>query len=171
MMGRFHILFLLSTPLDKTGGQHFGELINHMGFDELAFHNDVYGQEERQEFNLEVLNNQDSIENIMKIIFLPYIKLKIPKKNLAVNKILYHTDNMFSYLYMLDKAEELGVNSDDTGIIWSQARKQDFNLDESDIIVGDNKWDIIMPFWIMNTLLSFDYVNTGDPYQGWAKLY
>ena len=36
---------------------------------------------------------------------------------------------MFSYLYMLDKAEELGVNSDDTGIIWSN-KKTDFNLDE-----------------------------------------
>ena len=37
-------------------------------------------KKQRQEFNLEVLNNQDSIENIMKIIFLPYIKLKSPRK-------------------------------------------------------------------------------------------
>lgn len=162
---------LFQHLLDKTGGQHFGELINHMGFDELAFHNDVYGQEERQEFNLEVLNNQDSIEKYYEDNIFTLYKTKNPQeKNLAVNKILYHTDNMFSYLYMLDKAEELGVNSDDTGIIWSQARKQDFNLDESDIIVGDNKWDIIMPFLDNEYFYyPFDYVNTGDPYQGWAK--
>ena len=44
------------------------------------FHNDVYGQEERQEFNLEVLNNQDSIEKYYEDNILPYIKLKTPRK-------------------------------------------------------------------------------------------
>lgn len=157
---------------DETGGQHFGELMNWMGFDEVAFHNDVDGQEERQEFNLEVFNNQDSLEQYYQDDIFTLFKTNHPQeKNTGINQVVYHTDNMFSFMYMLGKADELDVNPHNTGIIWSQIRKQNFDLEDNDIIVGDNQWDIVLPTLEDEYFYyPFDYVDTGDPYQGWAKI-
>jgi hypothetical protein len=158
--------------MDKTGGQHLDDLISWSGFNEVGFHNDVYGQDERQAFNYNVLNAQKNLTQHYKDdIFTLYNVDTAQKDVFAANRILYQSKALFSTMYMFDYTDALGITPSNTGLLWAQQKKQNIQTSNTDIIVGDNKFDLIMPL-VDNQYFyyPFNNVNTGNPNTGWAKI-
>lgn len=157
--------------MDRTGGQHLDDMMRWTGFNEIGFHNDVYGQDERQDFNYNVLNAQKNLEKHYKDSIFTLYNVKTPQKDsFGVNNIIYQTKGLFSNLYMMGYTDSLGKNSSNTGILWAQQKKQDIQTEDTDIIAGDNKLDMVMPLMDNKYFYyPFDYVNTGNPNSGWAK--
>lgn len=157
--------------MDHTGGQHLDDMVRWTGFNELGFHNDVYGQEERQAFNYKVLEAQKGLEVHYKDnIFTLFNVKNAQPAYFGISKMLYQSKGLFSNLYMMDYANKLNINTYDTGLAWTQLKKQDVPMKDNDIMVGDNKLDLAMP--LIDTKYSyypFDYINTGNPSDGWAK--
>ncbi|PKM95089.1 MAG: hypothetical protein CVU84_07145 [Firmicutes bacterium HGW-Firmicutes-1] len=158
--------------LDKTGAQNFGSLVAFMGFDEVAFHNDVLGQEQRQAFNKAVLDEQedlapyyeDSLFTLYDVPEGPTTSATKTKKSLILSKGLY------PFLYMLDDQELLDVYPNNTALIWEQGAMQPFTSSEQDILLGDNSLDFILPAIGKSYQLDFfNKVNSADPNMGWAK--
>lgn len=157
--------------LDCTGAQHYGILAGWLGFNEMGFHNDVYKQEQRQKFNLDVIQEQKDLElkysnDIFRIYNTP---TNFDKAHGTTNSVL-HTKGLFPFVYMLDFLSDLKISPENTAALWSQAKKSDYALDENDLVIGNNVLDIYLPFVNENYFVyPFDKINTGNPYIGWAK--
>lgn len=158
--------------LDRTGAQHLGGLLSWAGFNEVGFHNDVYKQEERQAFNLNVLNAQKDMKAHYKNdIFTLYDLEETQEDVFSVNRSAYLTEDLYSFLYLMDEKDRLGITPRNTAILWSKLKKYEpVDITPSDLMIGDNKLDFIMPF-IEDKYFCypFDEINTGNPNVGWAK--
>ncbi|MHB8984369.1 MAG: hypothetical protein ACYC38_00325 [Eubacteriales bacterium] len=157
--------------LDTAGAQNLGLLAGWMGFNEVGFHRDVYGQEERTAFNRQVLEGQkDLAKHYQDSTFSLYATPDDQGKILGINRLVYFTKGLNSLLQMFDRREDLKVSPEDTGLVWAQSRQQDLRFEPGDIMVGDNKWDFIMPLIDKRYFTyPFDYINTGNPDTAWAK--
>lgn len=166
-----YLYSFLQDLLDKTGAQHFDKLISWTGFNEFAFHNDIYDQGDRIEFNKKVLDEQKGLTPYYNNkIFTLYNVEKNQENEFGINRIAYLSKGLFSFLYMMDETDRLNITPQNTGITWSQLKKQNVNIGTSDIMVGDNKLDFAMPY-IDNKYVTypFDLINTGDPHTKWGK--
>jgi hypothetical protein len=169
MVSYFHSF--LQYLLDWGGAQHLGTLLSWAGFNEVGFHGDVYGQEERQQFNLKVLEAQNDIrlhyDN-------PPIKLyEMPKTQpdlTAANRMVYATKGLDSIMGLLNYQKELQLNTPDTALFWGSQRLQQLPFKNNDLLVGDSKLDFLLPQLDTRYFyFPFDTINSGNPYTDWAK--
>ncbi|MEN8905070.1 MAG: hypothetical protein ABF289_03830 [Clostridiales bacterium] len=162
----------LQYLLDYTGAHNYSDLISWAGFNELGIHNDVYEQEKRQKFNYDTLVSNKDLNLHYKDKIFSLFKIPNPQDNLfGVNRTIFHTNDLYSFQYLLDEKKYLGIDSNNSALIWSQQKKIDtFLNDKRDYLVGDNKLDFIMPI-IDNKyfIYPFEEINTGNPNIGWAK--
>lgn len=157
--------------LDSTGGQNLDEFISWMGFDEVAFHNDVFYQEKRQKFNKMILDKQKGLDPYYEDdIFTLYKVKEAQSSKFITNRNVLLSKGLFSFLYMMDEKEALGLAPQNSTILWQQSRKQDIELSQEDIIMGDNIWDFTLPFIDEKYFLSpFHKVNSASANTQWAK--
>lgn len=158
--------------LDRTGAQHLGSLLSWAGFNEVGFHQDVFLQGERLKFNYNVLNAQTDMKpHYQDGLFTLYDLEDTQLDVFAPNQAAYLSKDLYSFLYLLDEKDTIGISPQHTALIWSSQKKyapMDFR--ESDILIGDSKLDFIMPY-VDERYFSFpfDEINTGNPNVGWAK--
>lgn len=166
-----YVYSFIQYSLDRTGGQHLGTFINWLGFDEVGVHNDVMKQEQRQAFNNEVMKRQKDLtlkhqDKIFDIYSVP----NGADQYRGTSKSLLLTKGLYPFLYSMDYMKELKVSPSDTAVLWSQGKKSQYKLTDNDLVVGDNRWDIYLPFVDDKYFIyPFNNVNTGDPNVGWAK--
>ncbi|TSI05942.1 MFS transporter [Lysinibacillus sp. BW-2-10] len=161
----------LQHLLDRGTAQHLGEFISWMGFNEVGFHQDVYGHEERQAFNKNVLEQQQDLEKHYEDdVFTLYKTLADDSNVHGVNKLIYSTKQIPNIFSLLDYKKDLNVSATDTGLFWAQLQKQQPPLNENTLLVGDSYLDFIIPYIDEKyAYYPFDYINTGNPYKGWGK--
>jgi hypothetical protein len=164
--------YFLQYMLDSTGGQHLDSLIAWLGFDQVVYHKDVASQEERQVFNLGVMEHQKDLKKIYQDKYFSLYNVKYATDGLyGSNQIVYHTKDLFSFLYAMDDKDENGLVPNTSGLIWAQQKNYNgLQLDSGDILIGDNKLDFVMPLVKREYFVyPFDYINRGNPSLAWAK--
>ncbi|BCS82293.1 MFS transporter [Caldicellulosiruptor diazotrophicus] len=156
----------LQHLLDKGGTDKIGRLLELTGFNQVAYHKDVQDQEERQGFNLFILGKQKEVKLRKKLGFIYLYDVKKNSDDVQVN--IYNTKGLNHFVQLFDFENILGAKG--YNIIWSQGKREKFDLEKVNLVVGDNRIDIfqhILPEKYMISL--FDKINTGNPYVGWAK--
>ncbi|MFZ5596267.1 MAG: hypothetical protein ACOY31_04560 [Bacillota bacterium] len=169
MVSYFNSFF--QCMLDRASGQHLGNLLAWAGFNELGFHNDVFGQEERQAFNKKVLDAQDDLQAVHKDDIFTTYKTPYEQDSLfGANRLVYTSKGLDSVIQILDNRDKLKIDLRNTGLIWGQSRIQDVKFEDNDLLVGDSAYDMIIPNIDEQYFIHpFNYINTGNPYTGWAK--
>lgn len=169
MVSYFHAF--IQKLLDTGGAQHLGKLLSWTGFNELGFHQDVKAQEQRQEYNRKMLDGQSDLEKhydngMFKLYRTPYS----PQDVSASNRALYVTKGLDTLMGVLDYQKELVLEPKGTALFWAQERIQPAGQKPEDLIVGDNRNDILFPQLDPSYFtFPYDQINTGNPYTGWAK--
>lgn len=166
-----YIYSFLQDVIDRTGGQHLGEFISWLGFNEVGFHNDVLKQEERQQFNKNVLDAQKGLELTHSDDIISLYKVKNAQNDtFKVDNNIFFTKGLYTSLYMLDNKSQFNIDTTKTGLLWGNASRQNYMLTDNDVIVADNKLDVTAPFIPTKYYVApFNSVNSADAYTGWAK--
>lgn len=157
--------------LDRANGHYLGGILAWLGFNELGFHNDVFGQYERIKFNKTVIDSQPDLKKSYEdSIFTTYKTPDSQSDVFGINKLVFLSKGLNTLPLIMENSNKLGIDLSYTGLIWNQLRKQNTTPSDNDLLIGDNKYDFIMPqiddrFFIY----PFDYINTGNPNTGWAK--
>lgn len=161
-----YLYMYIQHLLDKGGTDKLGKLFELAGFNQVAFHNDVQNQEERQKFNLFVLNNQKDISLRKKE---GVISLYDVKQYPSTHKIdIYNTKGLNHFLQLYDFEDILKAKG--YNLIWSQGHRELFDLNKTGLVIADNKFEALQQIIPDKYIIPlFDKVNTGNPYVGWAK--
>lgn len=119
-----------------------------------------------KKFNLFVLERQRGIVLRKKLGFIHLYNVKKNSDNAKVD--IYNTKGLNHFVQLFDFENILG--SKGYNIIWSQGKREKFDLNKVNLVVGDNKFDIFQQNIPEKYIISlFDKINTGNPYVGWAK--
>lgn len=161
----------VQDQLDTGAAQHLGSLLGWAGFNEMGFHQDVYGQGERQAFNKNVLDRQSDLTAHYKDSIFTLYKTPGPSSDLfSVDRAVYDTKGLNSLEQLLDYRSDLQVDTSKSALFWGQQRKQDVDLAGNALLIGDQKWDFELPqLPDQDFYYPFDMINTGNPDIGWAK--
>ncbi|WP_438444781.1 hypothetical protein [Gorillibacterium sp. sgz5001074] len=163
----------IQSLLDTGGAQHLGSLLSWSGFNELGFHQDVYGQDERQQYNLKVLESQPDLSLHYRNDPIRLYRTPDTQADLsASNRLVYATNGLSSLMGLLDYRARLKLETKETALVWAPQRLQQPSLADQDLIVGDSWHDMAFPL-LDRKFFSFPFqvINTGNPYNGWAKTY
>ena len=156
----------LQNVLDKGGTDKIGRLLELTGFNQVAYHRDVQNQEERQKFNLFILEKQKEMKLRKKLGFIYLYDVKKSTDNTKVD--IYNTKGLNHFVQLFDFENILGAKG--YNMIWSQGKREKFDLNKINLVVGDNKFDIFQQIIPDRYIIPlFDKINTGNPYIGWAK--
>lgn len=161
----------LQELLDTGGAQHLGELLSWTGFNEVGFHQDVAGQQERQAFNRQVLEAQpDLTPTYGNDVIQLYRTADTAPDLTAASRALYMSKGLDGLMGVLDYKEELQLDPKHTALFWAPGRIQQPALAAQDLVVGDRETDLLFPLLDSSYFtFPFDHLDTGNPYLGWAK--
>jgi len=156
----------LQHLLDKGGTDKIGRLLELTGFNQVAYHRDVQNQEERQKFNLFVLEKQKGVKLRKKLGFIYLYDVEKNPNNTKLD--IYNTKGLNHFIQLFDFENILGTKG--YNIVWSQGKREEFDLRKVNLVVGDSRFDIFQQIIPEKYIISlFDKINTGNPYVGWAK--
>ncbi|WP_205694218.1 hypothetical protein [Clostridium manihotivorum] len=165
-----YYLNFLQYVMDRGISSNIGTLVSNFGINELAYHKEYVGQEERQEFNKKLLELQEGLSKKYEDdIFSLY---KVPKPI----PYMYQVPKKLYTPYGLSRLETYNsipnFNFKDIGVIFS-------SIEPKSYITSANKGDYIEAVNMRDLLLSnlpndnyikpFEFIDSANPFLKWAK--
>ena len=96
IMGITYYLGYLQHLMDRGISRNIGSMLRAFPVDEVAYHNEYMGQEKRQEFNLKILDEQNTIEKHYENDIYHLYKLDDPRRYMDVHRSKIYTPYGFS---------------------------------------------------------------------------
>jgi hypothetical protein len=160
----------LQHLLDNGTSKNMEKLLTPFGVNEYVYRKEYKGQEERQEFNLKLLEEQEglTLKSQGDIFSLYELKNSLPYAN-SVKKKIYTTKGL-SFLESISNRR--AFNFKDYGVIFTSI-KRDIGLkgiEEGDYIEATAYDDLLLSVLPQeNYILPFEFINHGNAFLRWSK--
>lgn len=164
-------LYYVQHLLDWGYSDRVGEILKILPVDYLTYHNQYYGQNQRQDFNLQILRKDKNLEERFADRIFTTFKLKEKGEYLSLLSKKVLTPYGFSKLDGYSTYDNFDFTS--YGVFFTNGQKynEDFFSLENDYIETINFNDLYLSSLPEKFYVNpFNYINTADVFLNWGKV-
>lgn len=172
IVGITYFFGYLQNLLDRGLSRNIGRMLNVLPVDELAYHDEYLGQEDRQDFNLKILEEQEGLyKHFDNDIYSLYL-LGDPADYMEAYANKIYTPYGFSKLETYMNMEEISYR--DIPVIFTNQKAQGksiFTRGKNDYVEGETFKDILLSSLEERYyIFPFDRVDSANVFLDWGKV-
>ena len=172
IMGITYFINYLQYLMDWGLSRNIGHMLKAFPVDEFAYHDEYLGQEERQDFNLKILSEQEGLEKHYENKIYTLYKLMKPRSYIEIIKKRVYTPYGFSKLESYFGLENFDLKNYAVFFTSQEDGKELlYNLDEGDYLEAENFNDLLLSNLPEKYYsFPFDSVENANIFLGWGKV-